>query len=162
MIVAFIKKALHRPRGGVDVSAGLKIVKNLGQADEPPTSSGATADQPAFDKAERFDFIDQDGRWLTCLIAGHDQHFRFTPVEFKGAACRLDQTANFSIAGFLNAKPAFLDRSVCLGTEPSEFPLSDPRGDDHVLIDVPEESDRSNAAKRHEGGRVADERHRRL
>lgn len=117
MIVASIKQALHRPRGGADCSAGLKIVKNLGQAGEPPTPRGATADQPAFNESKRFVFIDQDTCWSICLIAGHDQNFRFTSVQFKGAACRLDQALNFGVAGFLEAKPPFLDRRVYLGAE---------------------------------------------
>ena len=159
MIVVSIKQCLHHPGGGADVSSGLELMKDLGQADEAPVPGRAPADQHAPSEAKRLIFIDQDSCWLIGLVARDDQCFRFASIEMKSVTSRFDQAANFGGARFVDPKPTFRNAQVDLGGESSQFPFSDPRADDHLPIDVSEQLDRIHFAKRHKCGRIADERH---
>lgn len=134
-------------------------MKNLSQAFETPVPGRAPAEQHALNEAKRLIFIDKDGCWATCLIARYDQGFCFASIEFEPVTRRLDQAANFGHAWFVNPEPTFLNAQVDLGGESSQFPLPDPRADDHMTVDMPEQSDRIDVAERHEGGRIASKRH---
>lgn len=159
MVVVPIKQALHHPEGGIDVASGLELVKDFGQADEAPVPGRTPADQHAPSEAKRLVFIDQDECWLIGLGGRHDQGFRFTSIEIESVTSRLDQAADFGGAWFVDPKPSFRYAQVDLGGESSQFPLPDPRADDHLHVDVPEQVDRIDRAERHKRGRIADKRH---
>jgi hypothetical protein len=112
-------------------------------------------------EAEGFVFVEHDGRWMACLMGCNDQRFCFTPVEVERAAHGCDQTTNLGVAGFLDSKPALLKTTIDLSAEPAQLSPSDPVADNHVVIDVLEQSDCLDPAECHESGRIADKRHER-
>jgi hypothetical protein len=135
-------------------------MKDLGQADEAPVLGRASTDQHGLNEAKRLIFVDQDGYRSTCLMPRYDQCFCFASIEVESVTSRLDQAAYFGRAWFLDPKPTFRNAQVDLGGESSQFSLPDPRADDHVTVDVPEQLDRIDAGECHEGGRIGDKRHR--